>query len=262
VKKPARRPTLPLRAAAAALLVAAGVRRETDALLAAVGGAVAIATYLIAASQAAVWQSRVRDAAPHALRFIVPAAIGAGWLTLVTIEGRQRAGAMALAGLALLAVALWNSVLNIATARQSPERLALRKRLATAREYFRRELKRPTPALRDEWYPYFLAFGLGGQVDRWFKAFGGEQGAAVMTAARASSSGSAAGASSSRSGGPDFSGFGGGGGFAGGGSSGSWSAAVSSFAAGVSAPSSSGSGSSGGGGGGGGSSGGGGGGGW
>ena len=258
--KPSRRPTLLLLAAAVALLVLAGVRRETDALVAAVGAGVALATYLIAASQAAFWQSRVRNAAPHMLRFVVPVALGVAWLLLVMAEGRHRAGALVLAGLALLAIAVWNSVLNIATARQSPERLALRRRLAAAREYFRRELKQPAPALRDEWYPYFLAFGLGGEVDRWFKAFGGES-AAVVSASRGASLGMAGGGSS-RSGGPEFSGFGGGGGFSGGGSSGSWSAAVSSFAAGVSAPSSSSSGGSSGGGGGGGSSGGGGGGGW
>lgn len=256
--KPSRRTTLLLLAAAVAFLVLAAVRRPTDALVAAAGAGVALATYLIAASQAAFWQSRVRNAAPHMLRFVLPVALGVAWLLLVLVEGRHRAGAFVLVGLALLAVALWNSVLNIATARQSPERLALRRRLAAAREYFRRELKRQAPALRDEWYPYFLAFGLGGEVDRWFKAFGGE-GAAVASASRGVASGMGGGGSS-RTGGPEFSGFGGGGGFSGGGSSGSWSSAVSSFAAGVSAPSSSSSGGSSGGGGG--SSGGGGGGGW
>jgi hypothetical protein len=149
-----------------------------------------------------------------------------------------------------------NSVMNSARSRQSRERIELRKRLAAARRFFKQELAKPQPALRDEWFPYVVAFGLGSHADRWFRAFGpaGSE-SATMIASGGSSGGS------SRSGGSSWSGFGGGGGFAGGGSSASFAAAVGGMAASVAAPSSS---SSGGGGGGGGSSssGGGGGGGW
>jgi hypothetical protein len=138
---------------------------------------------------------------------------------------------VALAGLTLLCLAFVNSILNAAKSRQGREKIAERRRLGAAREYFRRQLKQPQPELRDAWFPYLIAFGLGSHMDRWFRAFGGER--------RSSSNGSFTSVShgSSRSSGPSWTGFGGGGGFSGGGSSGSWTAAVSGIAAGVSAPS-------------------------
>jgi len=124
--------------------------------------------------------------------------------------------------------------------RDSLAGVRLSKELTAARIYFKQELKKQHPAIRDEWFPYLLAFGLGSQVDKWTKGFGNRISSRISTNMPSGNSAS----------------FSGGGGlFGGGGASGSWAVAASSL--GVATSSSSG--SSGGGGG---SSGGGGGGGW
>jgi uncharacterized membrane protein YgcG len=155
--------------------------------------------------------------------------------------------------LALLPVALWNSLLNNARTREAEPAIHRRQILAAARRMLRRELGERQPRLRDEWLPYVLAFGLQRDMDRWFRAFGGVRsgGGSALSSPAASSSPSVS------SGGGGWTG--GGGAFGGAGASTSWAAAAGGLAAGVAAPSSSG---GGGGGGGGSSSGGGGGGGW
>jgi len=45
--------------------------------------------------------------------------------------------------------------------------LAFRKMLSTGREFFIAELAKSQPALRDEWFPWVLAFGLGKEMDDW-----------------------------------------------------------------------------------------------
>jgi uncharacterized membrane protein YgcG len=180
-------------------------------------------------------------------------------LLVVLSGGSLRTGVAVLAGLTALALAIVNVVLNAARSRESRERIAMRQRLCAARDWFRRELQREQPRLRDDWYPYLIAFGLGPHVDRWFRAFGGSAVGSTTSSHGSGSFGSSSGSSSS---GSSWTGMGGGGGFSGGGSSGSWAAAAGVMAAGVSRPSSGSSGGGGGGGGGGGSSGGGGGGGW
>jgi uncharacterized membrane protein YgcG len=158
-------------------------------------------------------------------------------------------------GLLLLELAIVNNLFNAAKTREGPKKIARRRQLVAARRYFERELSRPSPRMKDAWFPWVAAFGLGPAVDRWSHSFGG---AAATASTVSGSSVSTSSGGSSVSG--DSGGFTGGGGFSGGGgSSGSWAVAAGALAAGVSAPSSSG---GGGGGGGGGSSGGGGGGGW
>jgi hypothetical protein len=248
-------PTGVLVLGALALMIVAATQGETQLLVVAGGAGIALAAYIVALSQAVVWQKRVTGAGPHLLRVLVPVLVMVAMLGVVLLEGRHRAGATALGGLTLFVLALVRSVVNLASSRHDAARLALRRRLAAAREHFRHELRRPQPTLDDTWFPWLIAFGLGPQIDRWFKAFGGE-GAAALASGR-----TGMGSSSSSGSGPSWSGFGGGGGFSGGGSSASFAAAVGGMASAVSAPSSSSSGG-GGGGGGGGSSGGGGGGGW
>ncbi len=147
-------------------------------------------------------------------------------------------------------------VIGLLHSRDSVERIAFRKRVASLRQFFVEELARPQPALRDDWYPHLLAFGLGRNVDRWFRAHAapGTRDTSTGSWAGSSSSSSFSGTSSSS---PSWTG--GGGAFGGAGASGTWAIAAAGMASGVSAPSSS---SSGGGGGGSSSSGGGGGGGW
>ncbi|MEA2560483.1 MAG: hypothetical protein QOH06_1987 [Acidobacteriota bacterium] len=153
--------------------------------------------------------------------------------------------------LALVPLAVWSSLLNNARSRESDEGIRKRRLLGAGRRLLRRELKSAHPRLHDEWLPYLLAFGLGGEMDRWFRAFGGASGSRSMF-----TSASSGGSSFGSGGGSGWSG--GGGQFGGAGAMTSWSMAAAGMASGVSAPSS----SSSGGGGGGGSSGGGGGGGW
>jgi hypothetical protein len=182
--------------------------------------------------------------AAHARRAVAPVLLLALWGTGFVWVARGGEGAI---WAVLVQAALWGAgvlfVAGRARTRLHPRTIALRKRLATARRHFARELRRPEPRLRDEWVPYLLALGLGRGLDRWVRIHGAKLAAAHDEAV----SRSAVGAGWS----------GGGGAFAGGGASGSW-AALGSLSS-VPAPSSSsdGSGSSGGS-----SSGGGGGGGW
>lgn len=161
---------------------------------------------------------------------------------------------------ALLGAVAWNLavfkvVLDALRSDETAERIALRKKLLSARIYFMQQLRSRAPRLDDNWFPYLLAFGLGTHVDAWFRAYGrpGNDGAtgSVSSATGTGFSGSSGGSVWS----------GGGGVFGGGGASGSWAAAAAVVGVGVAAPGSSGGGSSSSGGGGS-SSGGGGGGGW
>jgi len=257
--RPGKGLTVTLLAAAVALFIVAGVTRPSDLALAGVGSLVAGGAYLATLLAAKLWQRVVQRPRRHALWFVVPLlAMVIAYVHLVR-ESSPRAGVLVLAGLAALLLAAVSSVLAMAMWRHGTQRLELRRELAAARNFFIRELQGTEPKLRDEWFPYLIAFGLGSHMDHWFKAFGGTARSATMAGGSSAWRSTASGGGDGGAGG--WSGLGGGGGFAGGGSSGAWVAAASSVAAGVSAPSSS---SSGGGGSssGGSSSGGGGGGGW
>ncbi|MEO8215752.1 MAG: DUF2207 domain-containing protein [Acidobacteriota bacterium] len=150
---------------------------------------------------------------------------------------------------ALFIILVSRFIFLIARCPENAARMEMRRRLIVARRYFIRELRRKNPALQDDWYPYLLAFGLGSNVDRWFRSYG------HATADSYQHSDSSWNPSSSTGG--EFGA--GGGSFGGAGASASWAAAAGALAAGVASPGSS---DGGGGGDSGGSSGGGGGGGW
>lgn len=252
--KPSRRPTVVLILVAVVLLVIGLAGRGRDAVVALPMLGATLVAYGLSAALAAAWQRAISGLLVSLAFCLLPLlSVVAAFSSLVLVDDRFRTGPWTIAGLTVWCVALLNSVCNIARSRQSPERIARRQALAAARAFFRDELRSERPALRDEWFAYLIAFGLGPHIDRWFKAFGG----ATDAVRAASMAGTDSGSSSSGGG---WSGFGGGGGFSGAGASASFAAAVGGMAASVPAPSSSG--SSGGGGGGGGSSGGGGGGGW
>lgn len=255
--KPKALPTVSGFLGAIVLMGAAVGREPADAPVVFIVGAVTLFLYFIAVGGAAAWRNRVHDVGQWAMVVVAPLGIALAALLFILVTGITLASPLALAGLSLLFIALANSVFNQARSRESPDRIAFRRGLATARLFFVGELQRDHPRLDDAWFPYLIAFGLGKHMDKWFRAFGGEADAYVHATSMTVSSGSPG----SHSGG-GWTGFGGAGGFSGGGASATWVAAASSMAAGVSAPSSNGGGSSGGGGGGGGSSGGGGGGGW
>lgn len=165
---------------------------------------------------------------------------------------------------ALLTAVIWNFavfnlILDALRIDEAPEKIALRKNLLSARNYFIKQLRSRTPRLHDDWFPYLLSFGLGTNIDSWFRSYGKAGTGDGSTQDFASSSNSSySGGSSSR----EAAWTGGGGTFGGGGASGAWASAAAAVGAGVATPGSSSGGSSSSSGGGGGSSGGGGGGGW
>lgn len=130
-----------------------------------------------------------------------------------------------------LALLIAHSSMNAARSRRGAKAIAFRKKIASAREYFRNELKKPDPALDDRWFPYIIAFGLNDEASKWAQSFGGS----AQSVSHHRSSSSDFSSASDRSAGWS----GGGGAFGGAGASASWAAAASGLAAGVSAPSSS-----------------------
>jgi hypothetical protein len=190
------------------------------------------------------------------LCLIAPCAVAASvaaflWFPVGT--GEVALSGMTILGVAALGIASSLAGVNALRSRQRREGIAFRKQLTRGRLFFKSELGKPAPALRDEWFPWVLAFNLGKRMDDWSAKHAGD-GASTIFSSSPSSSSSHTGSSS-------WTGFGGG--HSGGaGASATWAAAAGGLAAGVAAPSSSGSGGGGSSGGGGASSGGGGGGGW
>jgi uncharacterized membrane protein YgcG len=222
------------------LLIAANLLQQQDLrpLLLPIG--VLLVCWSITAIVAHVYCQRAEAVRAWALLLLLFG--GCLLVALSLLSLRLPASALHLAGLACVAAAWINATFNQARSKDTAAGIDLRRRLAAARAWCRAQLAREQPELDDTWFPYLLAFGLGPQVDSWFRAFG---------AVNASAGGGLAGQADSMGG---FSG--GGGAFGGAGAAGAWGAAASGFAAAASSSSSS---SSGGGGG---SSGGGGGGGW
>ena len=222
------------------LLIAANLLQQQDLrpLLLPIG--VLLLCWAVTAVVAHVYCQRAEAVRAWALLLLL---FGGGVLAALSfLSLRLPAGALHLAGLACVAAAWINATFNQARSKDTAAGIDLRRRLAAARAWCRRELEREQPGLDDAWFPYLLAFGLGPQVDSWFRAYGAISPAGGGLAGQADAVG----------------GFSGGGGaFGGAGAAGSWGAAASGMAAASSAASSSSSG-----GGGGGSSGGGGGGGW
>ena len=242
--KPSRMPSLILLLAGLALVASACFSGAYEIVAGIAGACILFSLYLPSRIMAGFWRKRLVRQLPHFIFLMIPLAIMTGLFAWVTLSGFLRAGAPVFAGLSLLFVAAVRSVLNAAKSREEPAQIAFRKKFAAARDYFREQLSRRNPSLRDAWYPYLLAFGLGTFVERWFKAYAGPVPAGAHAA---SSQGRSIGSTGS-------SWTGGGGAFGGGGASASWAAVAGSMAAGVAAPSSSsggGGGHSGGGGGGG-----------
>lgn len=151
-------------------------------------------------------------------------------------------GLPAMLACAASVVALFHLVFNLLRTTDSDQKIAFRKKVISARRYLREQLRAAQPRLRDDWFPYLLALGLGRNVDSWFRAhaksssaLGGSSSTSFGSSSSVSSTGSSAGSSWT----------GGGGSFGGAGATASWAVAAAAMGAGVSAPSS---GSSGGGG--------------
>lgn len=239
-------PTLLLFIAALAFMVTGFMRAGGRPLLVA-GAVVLIVCWIVGAVMAVQFRSRIDWGARRMVIFIIPLAVAA--VMTVAIVLTPRLATPFYLGFALLFAAVTGSVWNAARSRHGREAMSFRKRLASVREYFVRELQKERPAIDDSWFPWVVAFGLDDEATRWTRQFAAES----TSRSTGWTSSSASGSSSS----PSWSG--GGGSFGGAGATGSWSAAATGIAAGVASASSS---SGGGGGGGGSSSGGGGGGGW
>lgn len=235
--------------AAIALLLSTGFQPAQNYAAAAGASGIVIALFIVGLIAASDFAARVSHLKLHALKVAVPLLLLVATVVAFVSGAASawRLGIPVLLGVPLLAIGAAMIMLIAAMTGDSPQRLQLRRRLAAAREWFKRQLDNRDPQLDDGWVPYLLAFGLGSHVDRWFRTFG---------TGRVPAPGSFPGSPASP-GGNRWTG--GGGTFGGAGATGSWASAAGSLAAGVSAPASSG-GSSGGSGGG--SSGGGGGGGW
>jgi hypothetical protein len=252
--RPSYKRSLALFTAAVVTSIIALVLRGVDIVVIGPAFGAMFPCYIIGVACAAFWRNRVARFVASALGFVIPVALIAGIAVTMLVLPEVVATSVAFLAATLWALTFANSITMAARTHDTPERLVVRKRLWVIRDFFAHELQQEQPRLIDAWFPYVIAFGLGREADKWFKAFGA---ATASTATSTTAFGGSSGSSGSASSG--WSGFGGGGGFSGAGSGGSFAAAVGGMAASVSAPSSS---SSGSGGGGGGSSGGGGGGGW
>jgi uncharacterized membrane protein YgcG len=171
------------------------------------------------------------------------AAAAAAFLWFWVGTGDVELHPVTIAAVVSLALAFVTGLVNSMKSRQHREALAVRKRLAAAREFFRAELRKDEPAMRDEWYPWVLALELGKQVDDW-----SSRRPATTTSDDRDLSYRSSRSTSTRSWGSSpggWSGFGGGR-SGGAGASASWQTAAGGLAAGVASPRSS-SGSSGGG---------------
>jgi len=138
----------------------------------------------IASAMAVSWRARIDRGPRSVIRFLIPgglmlllaAAVVTGFRFVPLLSSVFSSGFSfeVRLGATLLALAFFNSMINQARSRERAQGIALRKRLASARRYFQEQLSQPRPALRDEWFPYVLAFGLDKDARDWFKAHGGE----------------------------------------------------------------------------------------
>ncbi|MGZ8851460.1 MAG: DUF2207 domain-containing protein [Thermoanaerobaculia bacterium] len=227
-------------AGAALLMIFAATRGGNDTgvvIFVGVAGAILLGCAVAAAN------ANARAITGLGPRFAIPLLLLAPVLWLVAAYIRK-AGVLLLHGVTLIALAAWapalmKMTLDALRIRETARKIELRKRLAAARNYFIAQLRSPAPRLRDAWYPYFLAFGLGSQVERWFSTHARSPGVASHSVDTTSSSSSG---STSSAGGWSWSG--GGGAFGGAGATGGWAIAASTLASGVASPSSGSSGSS------------------
>src|SRR5438132_6942660 len=233
--------TLILFLAGAALLVLSGFAGPLNIVGAAITVSIILVFFVVVMLTAIDYRRRLSDLVGSSLEFVVPILVilAVPAILLLGVISFRFSTSM-LAGLVLLSLAAIRSILNSAMSRDAGERLENRRRLTAARDWFARELRHPNPALDDAWFPYLLAFGLGANVDRWFRSFGGPPSAATSFGASHSTSGSSSSSGSGWTGG--------GGMFGGAGASGAWGVAAAGMAAGVASPGSGGGGGGGGGG--------------
>jgi uncharacterized membrane protein YgcG len=157
--------------ACAALIGAAWYRGETGAFLPLFVGIAALAVAGIVRGTGASFRARMDWGRMAALLCLLPALIFAA-ATAAFIYLYVGHGAVDLSPLALVAIVgltLWvtyNAIRGLQT-RTSRQAVAVRKNLTAARAFFSAKVQQPHAALRDEWYPWLLALGLGKEADDW-----------------------------------------------------------------------------------------------
>lgn len=236
-RRPSAAPGLLLIAIAIAIMVYAGVNGdENDTGLIARTGVLSAFCGIVTIVVAAVNASRIARFLRMAVYVLIPFFVLPlnAWFAAFDRDGYSLAAILASA---FMPVAIGTLALGLLRITDPPARIVFRKRLYAAREWFREQLALASPALHDEWLPYILAFGLGKNVDRWFRAHSApstDRNVSTGSTTWSSSSSSSSWSSSSGS-----SWTGGGGAFGGAGATGAWAAAAGAMAAGVAAPSSS-----------------------
>ena len=175
-----------------------------------------------------VFRSHIDWGRKAALASLIPVlVIAAGttaflWMTFAPSTGADVPPIHALA-VVTLAAAFIMSVVNSLKSRQRRGAIALRKTLAAGRAYFAAELDRAPGTLREEWYPWVLAYGLDRQAAEWSSRRAATDGSVHHTPNHESTRHGPASES--------WTGFGGGR-SGGAGASGSWAAAAGGMAAG------------------------------
>ena len=190
--RPARWPTALLFFGGIALLGLALLRDHTD-----FGTVVSIAIsfgffWAVALIPAAFYQRRMDRLGPWAISLLVVPALFL-WSAVTSLQGGGTVPAELVFGQLLLQLALFSNLFNLAKTREGPHKIARRKQLVAARRFFDRELGKHDPHLKDAWFPWIVAFGMGPSVDRWFHSFGGAARAGATTGSSTSSSSSSSG---------------------------------------------------------------------
>src|SRR5262249_38410773 len=157
--------------ACAALIGAAWYRGETGAFGSRFVGIAALAVAGIVRGTGVSFRSRMDWGRMAALLCLLPALIF-GAATVAFIYLYVGKGAVDLSPFALMAIvglALWvtyNAIRGLQT-RTSRQAVGWGKNLTAGRAFFSAKLQQPHAALRDEWYPWLLALGLGKEADAW-----------------------------------------------------------------------------------------------
>ena len=140
------------------------------------------------------------------------------------------------AGVVMVALSVFFAGVGALKSTQHRAAIAFRKKLASGREFFVAELAKDSPALRDEWFPWVLAFGLGKEMDSWSAQRTNSNSTTRSTGGRTSAGSLTSGGSSSTPG--TWTGFGLGRSGGGGGGA-SWGTAAAGLAAPIAPASSS-----------------------
>ena len=221
--------------ACAALFWTAWYRGETGAFLPLLIGIGGLGVAAIARGAGVSFRSRMDWGRGAAFLCLLPALTVAA-ATAAFLWLYVRKGVVDLSPLALMAVvglALWviYNAIKVLQSRTSRTAVAVRKNLTAGRGFFSAKLQQPHAALRDEWYPWLLALGLGKQADDW----SARRVSTTDADRRDRSSGYSSSGHGEVASGDGWSGFGGGR-SGGGGAGAAWSVAAAGMAAPVEAP--------------------------